>query len=117
MVLKVEGRAIPVDEEGFLIDPNDWTEDIAEVIAEKDGYKLKDDHRGFVKYFRKYWKKNATHPTMQVVVREIGGSIGKTPYDRKILTDHLNLIFPSGPITQLSKLAGLPRPPHHIAHE
>jgi dissimilatory sulfite reductase related protein len=110
MVLKLEGRDIPVDEEGFLINPNDWTEDIAEVIARNDGYQLKDDHKGFVKYFRRYWNKNATHPTMQVVVKEIGGSIGKTSYDRKILTDHLNMIFPRGPVSQLCKLAGLPRP-------
>ncbi len=110
MVLKVEGRTIAVDEDGFLVNPNDWTEDVAEIIARNEGYQLKDDHKGFVNYTRQYWDKNAMHPTLSVVVKEIGGSIGKTPHDCKILTDHLNMIFPKGPIRQLCKLAGLPRP-------
>ncbi len=110
MVINVAGRSIPADEEGFLLNPADWSEEVADAIAESEGYELKDDHKGLVDYFREYYAENETHPTMHIIVKEIGGSLGKNFHDHKVLANHLYKIFPSEPIAELCKLAGLPKP-------
>ncbi len=110
MVIMVDGRSIPADEEGFLLNPGDWSEDVADAIAESEGYELKDDHKGMVDYFREYWAENEMHPTMHIVVKELGGSLGETFHDHKALANHLYKIFPNEPIAELCKLAGLPKP-------
>ncbi len=35
--LEVNGKSIPVDEDGYLKDLSDWNEDVAEVIAKQEG--------------------------------------------------------------------------------
>jgi len=110
MEITVQGRSISTDEEGFLLNPNDWTEDVAEAIAQNEGFEMKDDHKGLVDYFREYWAENETHPTMHLLVKDIGSGIGKTFHDHRMFADHLYKIFPSEPIAELCKLAGLPKP-------
>ncbi len=110
MEIMVDGRSIPADEEGFLLNPNDWTEYVADAIAENEGYELKDDHKGLVDYFREYWTENEIHPSMHMMVKELGGHIGKTFHDHKAVANHIYKIFPNEPIAELCKLAGLPKP-------
>ena len=110
MVVQVNGTVIDTDEEGFLLNPTQWTEEVADEIARQEGYELKDDHIGLVDYFREYWDENQTHPTMHILVKEIGGNVGRTFHDHKAATKHLNAIFPNEPIAELCKIAGLPKP-------
>lgn len=110
MTLQINDRVIDTDEEGFLLNPHDWSEEVAEAIAKQEGYELKDDHVGLVDYFREYWDEHATHPTMHIIAKEIGHRIGATFHDHKACVTHLYQIFPSEPIAELCKLSGLPKP-------
>jgi tRNA 2-thiouridine synthesizing protein E len=110
MEIMVQGRSIATDEEGFLLNPSDWTEDVVDVIAKNEGFDLKDEHMGLVDYFREYWSENETHPTMHLLVKDLGGSIGKSFHDHKSVANYIYDIFPSEPISELCKLAGLPKP-------
>jgi tRNA 2-thiouridine synthesizing protein E len=110
MVIKIDGQTIDTDEEGFLLNPAQWSEQVSAEIARQEGYELKDDHIGLVDYFREYWDEHSTHPTMHILVKEIGGKIGTTFHDHKQATKHLYTIFPQEPIAELCKLAGLPKP-------
>lgn len=110
MVVQVNGTVIDTDEEGFLLNPAQWSEAVADEIARQEGYELKDDHLGLVDYFREYWGENQTHPTMHILVKEIGGKVGSSYHDHKAATKHLYTIFPNEPIAELCKLAGLPKP-------
>jgi tRNA 2-thiouridine synthesizing protein E len=110
MEILVQGRSIPTDEEGFLLNPGDWTEDVADIIAKNEGFDLKDEHMGLVDYFREYWAENEMHPTMHLLVKDLGGNIGKTFHDHKAVANYIYEIFPREPIAELCKLAGLPKP-------
>lgn len=110
MEIIVQGRSIPIDEEGFLLNPKDWTEDVSEVIAKNEGLELKEEHKGMVDYFREYWDENEAHPTMHMLVKDMGAGIGKTFHDHRAVAEYMYKIFPSEPIAELCKLAGLPKP-------
>lgn len=45
MELEVGGRIIQTDEQGNLLDLNDWSEAFVEKTAERDGVRLYDDHQ------------------------------------------------------------------------
>lgn len=110
MEIMVHGRSIPIDEEGFLLNPSDWTEEVSKIIAKNEGLEMKDEHTGLVDYFREYWDENKTHPTMHILVKNIGTCIGKTFHDHRAVAEYMYKIFPGEPIAELCKLAGLPKP-------
>ncbi len=113
MTLEVNGRTIETDEEGFLLDMSDWSEEVSAAIAAKDGLELKDDHEGLVDFFREYYDEHQVHPTMHRLCKEIGGCLGEERRSHKALAKHMYKIFNCtncDPIAELCKVAGLPRP-------
>lgn len=113
MALEVNGKIIETDEEGFLVNLDDWSEEIPAAIAAVDGFELKDDHEGLIDFFREYYEEHQTHPTMHQICKKIGGCIGDTHKDHKALGKHIYKIFNCvncDPVAELCKLAGLPKP-------
>ena len=63
MAYEVDGKVIETNEKGYLVEPNDWNEKVAEIIAAEEKVDLGEKHY-FValaaglpdrrKYFRKY---------------------------------------------------------------
>jgi tRNA 2-thiouridine synthesizing protein E len=47
---------------------------------------------------------------MHLLVKDLGGNIGKTFHDHKAVANYIYGIFPGEPIAELCKLAGLPKP-------
>jgi len=42
-----------LDAEGFLVDPNDWTEAVADELARSEGIVLGDDHWDAIRFMRR----------------------------------------------------------------
>lgn len=98
--LDVGGREIELDEDGFLIDFEDWTEDVAGILAAKEGIcQLNENHRQVIKYLRDYYKEYQIAPMIRRLCKDTGLSL-KQIYD----------LFPSGPARGACKVAGLPKP-------
>lgn len=114
MNIKLENHIIQTDEEGFLINPNDWSEIVAEQMAYEqslhDSVKLTDTHWGLIHYFRDYYQENKVHPSMRKLVMTLGKYHGQKFHDHKAYEKYLYQLFPHGPVTELCKLAGLPKP-------
>jgi tRNA 2-thiouridine synthesizing protein E len=109
--IEVSGRSVRTDEQGYLLDPEDWSEAFAEQTAAHDGITLYDDHWGLILYFRAYFEANGTVPTMNVLVRTLGRQHGAHFREKKLFEKHLYRLFPSDPVRALCRLAGLPKPP------
>jgi tRNA 2-thiouridine synthesizing protein E len=109
--IEIAGRVVHTDEQGFLLDMDEWSEEFVEKTAETDGIRLYDDHWGLILYFRDYWQSTGSVPTMHVLVRSLGRQHGAHFHDEKTYTKFLYRLFPSDPVRTLCKLAGLPRPP------
>ena len=114
MSITVQGKLIETDEEGYLLNPHDWSEEIAEAMAfqqaKQDHVKLTDTHWGLIQYFRDYYKEWKVHPTMHKLVLTLGKHHGEHFHDEKAYEQFLYDIFPHGPVQELCKLAGLPKP-------
>lgn len=114
MNITVNGRTIETDESGFLKDPDDWNEDVAEALVkehEKAGHRpLNETAKGLIHFFRKYYKEKLTHPSMNDLINTLGKQPGQSFDDAEAYKKFLYEMFPHGPIQMLSKLAGLPNP-------
>lgn len=98
--INVNGADIEVDEDGFIIDPDAWNEDVAKYFATQEGIKeLTDDHWKMIHYLRDYYKQFQIAPMIRKLCKETGMSL-KYVYE----------LFPSGPAKGACKLAGLPKP-------
>ena len=114
MSLKIGDRIIETDEEGYLLNPQEWSEEVAEEMAfqqsQQDGVRLTETHWGLVHFFRDYYQENKVHPTMHKLVMTLGKHHGQDFHDRKAYEKFLYELFPRGPVPELCKLAGLAKP-------
>jgi len=98
--LNVDGREIEVDEDGFIVNFEDWSEEVARAIAAIDGvHTLTDDHWKVINYLRDYYRQFQIAPMIRKLCKETGFTL-KYIYE----------LFPSGPAKEACRVAGLPKP-------
>lgn len=102
----VGDREVSTDSEGYLIDPGDWSEAFAKVLASLEGLELSTDHWDVVRYLREYYARHGTQASVRDMVKHFrtiwGGGKGSSRY--------LHSLFPrGGPQKQGNRLAGLLR--------
>ena len=97
---QIAGIAVDVNEEGFLTDPGQWTDDVAVELARKEGIDpLTDRHWVVLRFMRSEYAAKGTGPTVRVLGKTSGVSI-KELYE----------LFPKGPAKIAAKIAGIPKP-------
>lgn len=88
------------DEEGFLQNPDDWTEELAKELAKEVGIsELTDMHWKVINFMRQEFKENGQVPTIRRI-KNAGG----------VPTKDLYQLFPEGPAKKAAKVAGLSKP-------
>ena len=50
----MDGTLPERDAEGYLIEPGDWTEDVARALARDENIELNDDHWDAIRFMREY---------------------------------------------------------------
>jgi len=73
MLLTVnEGLQITVDEDGFLVRLEDWTEQIARVLAAREGIaELTEAGLDILKFMREYYQKHHFFPIVRFVCKNV----------------------------------------------
>lgn len=98
--MQVDGKTIDFDNDGFMIDPALWDEDVASAIASEENIDgMSDKHWGVVNFIRDYWKEHDLAPPVRLICTEVGVSV------REIYK-----LFTSGPARGACRVAGLPKP-------
>jgi tRNA 2-thiouridine synthesizing protein E len=99
--IEVEGKSYELNEEGFLIHPEEWTEAIAAVLAQaEEGIEqLSQEHWEVVRFIRRYFLENNLAPLVRNICQTTG-----------LPLRHIYELFPSGPAKGACKVAGLPKP-------
>lgn len=110
MELTVDNKTIKTDEQGFLCELDDWSEAFVQVLAQHDGIELFVDHWELIWYFRDYYAENLSNPTMHALVKTLGKTKGERFHQQKDYEKHIYSLFPTDPVHELCKLAGLPMP-------
>ena len=94
------GTTVDVDQEGFMVDPAAWTEQIAEAIARQNGIEpLTPRHWEVIDFCRSDNEAKGTPPTVRRITKGTG-----------IPTKEMYKLFPKGPGILSSKISGLPKP-------
>lgn len=106
MAIEVDGKSYEVDEEGYLVNLNEWVEGIADVMAAQDDLELTPEHWDIIKFLREYYEEYQIAPAVRVLTKAVGKKLGKEKGNSK----YLYSLFPYGPGKQACRFAGLPKP-------
>jgi len=100
-ILERAGKKIALDEEGYLVRFEDWSEEVACALAEREGISttcpLTEERMAILRFMRDYFKKFDAFPMIQKVCKNVGQP-RSCAYDQ--FMDPL----------QAWKIAGLPKP-------
>jgi len=104
--VRVGGRAVDVDSEGYLLNLDDWSEDFARALARREGLVLTEAHWEVIRFLRSHWAERGVQPQVRVMVRHFTERWGPA----RGSNHHLHEMFPrGGPQKQGNRLAGLLR--------
>jgi TusE/DsrC/DsvC family sulfur relay protein len=96
----IAGREVRVDDEGFMLDPAEWTEDLATPLAATVGIiELTPDHWTVIRFLRDDFAREGETASLRRVTA--GSGLG---------TKELFDLFPKKPSKKMAYVAGLPKP-------
>ena len=96
----IAGTSVDTDAEGFLTDPHQWNERLAEEIARENGVvELTVRHWLVVNFMRERYLSTGTAPSIRSLGKESGVPIKE-----------LYQLFPKGPAKLAAKIGGIPKP-------
>ena len=101
-----DGRQIPLDEKGYLLDRSQWDASVAEHMANADGINLDADHWTILEIFQEYFEDFEIEPPMRALVKLTIEKLGQEKGNSR----YLYRLFPEGPAKQACRYAGLPKP-------
>ena len=95
----IAGHEVHVDDEGFMTEYDEWSEDLGGILASNIGIEMTDDHWKAVRFLREDFKVEGVTPTLRRVTNTGG-----------IPTKQLFQLFPKKPAKKMAYIAGLPKP-------
>lgn len=97
---------IPRDPQGFLVNLDDWNEEVAVTIAREEDIELSDAHWEVIWLLREFYANFDLSPANRILVKAVKEELGK----EKGNSIYLLQLFPGSPAKIASKIAGLPKP-------
>ena len=104
MAIEVNGKSIETTENGYLVNHNDWNEEVAIELAKIDGLELTEKHWDVMNYLRdEYINNNGNQPNDRNMNKAMSEKWG-----HKVSSKELYDLFPGKPSKQAGQIAGLP---------
>ncbi len=104
MAIEFDGRTIATTPNGYLVNRDDWSEEVARHVAKLEGIDLADRHWDVLRYLREEFFANNEHqPNTRAIVKAMSEQ-----WDRNVDQKELYELFPGDPSKQAGRLAGLP---------
>ncbi len=95
-----------LDNEGYLTNPADWSEPVAQALARHEGIELTAEHWAVIRFMRGYYDEHAIPADARFAIRFLADELGHGAAARKRLFE----LFPYGYVKQACKIAGMRRP-------
>lgn len=95
----IAGKEVKVDDEGFMTEYDEWSEEVGSALASNIGIEMTDRHWDAIKFLRDDFVAQGETPTLRRV-STVGG----------FATKDLFQLFPKKPAKKMSYVAGLPKP-------
>jgi tRNA 2-thiouridine synthesizing protein E len=104
MSLEVDGKEIEIGANGYIVNIDDWNENVAAALAEKENITLTQRHWDVINYLRDmYINHNGEQPNMRKMSKGL-----EEIWGHKVDTKEVYALFPLGPAKQAPKIGGLP---------
>lgn len=98
--MTVDLSAVELTEDGFFVDPSQWSEEMVPELARSEGIdELTPAHWQVIRFMRSEYLTKGTGPTVRVLGKSSGVSVRE-----------LYLLFPKGPAKVAARIAGIPKP-------
>ena len=94
----IANREIDVNEEGYLLDFNQWSKEVSESLAEELGITMTDKHWEVISYIQTKYENE--EPLSVRGIKKSGVINIKEFYS----------LFPGGPLKKATLIAGIPKP-------
>lgn len=106
MPLELEGKTLPTDDEGYLLEPADWDETVAQELARRENIVLSGEHWAVIRFMRAYYEDHQIVPDARHVIKYLAGYLAGGGTGRNDLFQ----LFPYGYVKQACRIAGMRRP-------
>lgn len=105
MALEVAGKTVETTENGYLVNAEDWNEEVAAAIAQVDELDMDDKHWDVINYLRdEHYNNGGNEPNERTIMKDMGKKWGNKPSSKDMYQ-----LFPGMPSKQGRKIAGLPQ--------
>lgn len=98
-VIEIAGQQVNVNDEGFLTKYDEWSEEIAKVLAQQIEVELTEEHWKIIRFLREDFKTEGETATSRRVQ-----TVGGVPIKEQFA------LFPKKPAKKMAYVAGLPKP-------
>jgi tRNA 2-thiouridine synthesizing protein E len=99
-VREIAGKTVEFDEEGFMVNPEDWSKDIALELAKEIGIEeLNEEHWKVIEFSRADFAEKGEAPSLRRITKAGG-----------VPTKNLYKLFPKGPAKKVALVSGLGKP-------
>ncbi|WP_221076986.1 TusE/DsrC/DsvC family sulfur relay protein [Agarivorans aestuarii] len=105
-MIEFNGQQYETDKNGYLINIDSWSEDLAAHIAKLEEIEMSEAHWEVVRFVRNFYLEFNTSPAMRALVKAMAKKFGPEKGNSR----YLYKLFPQGPAKQATKVAGLPKP-------
>ena len=95
----IAGKEVHVNEEGFLTEYDEWSEEIGAELAKNIEVEMTDEHWSLIKWLREDYKEKGETATTRRV-QTVGGVPTKKQFE----------LFPKKPAKKMAYIAGVPKP-------
>ncbi|MDM8547498.1 TusE/DsrC/DsvC family sulfur relay protein [Candidatus Venteria ishoeyi] len=104
MSYELDGKTIETTANGYLVEPQDWSEGLAEIIAAEEDVALTERHWDLINYLRsEYLENNGNQPNTRNLQKAM-----KEKWGEKVDAKALYILFPKDPSKQGGRIAGVP---------
>jgi tRNA 2-thiouridine synthesizing protein E len=102
----LEGTEIELDDEGYLLNTDDWSPQVAELLAREMDIELTDERLEIIHFVREQFEERECIPEMRTLLKTLRERHGKEAATRK----YVYKLFPYGYGQQACKIAGMRKP-------
>lgn len=105
-IINFNEQEIAIDQQGYLLNYQQWSEELAPLLSKNDGITLTEAHWEVIRFVRAFYLTYNTSPAIRALTKAMKAEFG----EEKASSRYLYRLFPEGPAKQATKYAGLPKP-------
>lgn len=106
MTIYYQNKRVGLDDEGYLLDPEQWDNDVAVALADTIAVDMTEQHWEIVHMVRNHFEDHQSVPELRRVLQKLRQIHGKEIATRKYVYN----LFPYGFGQQACKIAGMRKP-------